>query len=250
MGIAQRWISARRRRWGVQMRHLGCVAIFIVVEAALLGVAAGVEDGVHATEVFGLDELVDSADQFAKRTKLPSAGQSALQRVEAMKKALTAKLLNKEISKLPYTETELGEGMAVGALKAKGKIAKSYDAFKRLGKGLEGKNAALKKKMIKLQKGKTKAEKKELLARKASAKLRKKIRKMVPKKSSQQDESRVKEAQGKDKEVSKEAEGQKGRNEEDKEKGSKETEEGDCQGEEEDHQREEKIAQGASRRPG
>merc|ERR1711924_464969 len=138
--------------------------------------AAGVEDG--ATEVFALDELVDTADQFAKRATLPSA-ESALQRVEAMKKALTAKLLNKEISKLPYTEAELGEGMAVGALKAKGKIAKSYDAFKRLGKVLEGKNAALKKKMIKLQKGKTKAEKKELLARKAGAKLRKKIRKMM-----------------------------------------------------------------------
>lgn len=191
------------------MRHLGCVAIFIVVEAALLGVAAGVEDGVHATEVFGLDELVDSADQFAKRTKLPSAGQSALQRVEAMKKALTAKLLNKEISKLPYTETELGEGMAVGALKAKGKIAKSYDAFKRLGKVLEGKNAALKKKMIKLQKGKTKAEKKELLARKAGAKLRKKIRKMVPKKAASKTKAVLKKLKGKIKKFQKKLKGKK-----------------------------------------
>merc|ERR1712072_1170779 len=182
------------------------VAIFIVVEAALLGAAAGVEDG--ATEVFALDELVDTADQFAKRATLPSA-ESALQRVEAMKKALTAKLLNKEISKLPYTETELGEGMAVGALKAKGKIAKSYDAFKRLGKVLEGKNAALKKKMIKLQKGKTKAEKKELLARKAGAKLRKKIRKMVPKKAASGTKAVLKKLKGKIKKFQKKLKGKK-----------------------------------------
>merc|ERR1711990_1017663 len=119
-------------------------------------------------------------------------------------------------------------------------MGKSYDAFKRLGKVLEGKNAALQ----------NKSREKGTAGEKSRCQIAQEDSQDGAKKSSQQDESRVKEAQGKDKEVSKEAEGQKGRNEEDKEKGSKETEEGDCQGEEEDHQREEKIAQGASRRPG
>ena len=93
--------------------------------------------------MFDLDNLVDDADSFAKGTSsfdplplpssqdhvlvslatsfsvilsicpgasVPSAAQTVLQRVERMKAALTQKILNKEIEKLPYSEKELGEG--------------------------------------------------------------------------------------------------------------------------------------------
>jgi len=39
-----------------------------------------------------------------------SAGQTALERIQVMKKAMEKQLLNKEISKMRYSEEELGEG--------------------------------------------------------------------------------------------------------------------------------------------
>merc|ERR1712178_348803 len=156
------------------------MAAGFILELAFVAASVGMEDGASTTAVFDLAALVDDADGFAKGS-MGSPAQTELERVEAMKKKLTASLLNKQIQKIPYTETELGEGMAITAVKGK-KISGAYSAFKRLGKTLERQKNKMEKKMIKAKVAMTKAEKKELKTRKAAAELRKKLRKSVPKK--------------------------------------------------------------------
>merc|ERR1711934_612048 len=151
--------------------------VLLVFEAAVISQA--LEDEQGSTAVFDLGHLVDDAQQFVEGAKVKDPAQSALERVEAMKNRLAKKLLNKEISKIPYSETELGEGMAVSAVKGG---EKAYSSFKTLSKTIEGQKDQLRKKMLKATAKMTKAEKKELLSRKAAAELRKKLRHSVQKK--------------------------------------------------------------------
>jgi len=144
----------------------------LVFHLAFLGTAATVEDGVTSTAVFNLGRLVNDAEDFAQGQH--TAGQTALARVQAMKDALAKKILNKEIKALPYTEAELGEGMAVTTLKDT--ASEGYDSFKALAKTIEGQKAEVEKKLLKAEAKQTAAEKKEMKSRKDSAELRTKLR--------------------------------------------------------------------------
>lgn len=148
----------------------GVVALLLGVAA--LGTGHTAKDG--GSSVFDLGSLVAEADGLSKGMSRPSATQSALKRVEAMKEALTAKMLNSEIQKLPYSEKELGEGMAVTAMKDK--ISDSYAQFKDMAKSIESQKDIAEKKLMDAELAKTKAEETEMKARKDAAELREKLR--------------------------------------------------------------------------
>merc|ERR1711907_146010 len=172
MGIAASACKGGGMRWAV--------AAFPIVEAGWIASALAVEN--QAEEVFDLGDLIHSGDGYAKHlAPLPPSGKSTpLERIEATKRALATKMLNHEIAKLPFTEAQLGEGMAVDAIK-KTSISKSFNSFKRLGKTLEAKKDEMKKRMLKAQRAKTAAQKQALKVRKRAAELRKKLRRSVPK---------------------------------------------------------------------
>ena len=92
-----------------------------------------------------------------------------------MKNALAKKMLNAQLGKLPYTESELGEGMAVQAVQKKS-VSQKYDQFKSLAKVVEIEKKELAGKVKVIQKLKVAAEKKEMKARAAAAKLRIQLR--------------------------------------------------------------------------
>merc|ERR1712178_123413 len=91
---------------------------FVVVEMALVATFPAL--AVQEQESFALGDLMDKADGFAKQMAPLPSSKTPLERIEALKKSLTKKLLNTEIAKLPFTETELGEGMAVNVVKGAG----------------------------------------------------------------------------------------------------------------------------------
>lgn len=154
--------------------------------------------GGHGEWLGGEDDLMPPP--VAHRTRGGRQG-LPMRRIRSEQAALEKKLLQKELRKLPFTQRQLGEGVAMKtALKEKAAVSFDVDkSFKKVDT-----ITALKKRVAdqktSFEKVKSGLEKKELTARQVAADLRKKVRSMVSKdkyeklrKQVEKDRSKVKE---------------------------------------------------------
>ena len=94
-----------------------------------------------------------------------------------MKKALAKKMLNEQMGMMPFSESELGEGLAVqSTLKAPKTVSEKYDNFKSLAKAIEIAKKELKEKNKKYKAKFVVLEKQALKARAEAAKMRIEVR--------------------------------------------------------------------------